>query len=60
MFEILNTENFARRGVLKTLHGNIQTPAFMPDGTYGSVKALTPFALNQTKAQICLGNTFHL
>ncbi len=60
MFEILNTENFARRGVLKTLHGNIQTPAFMPVGTYGSVKALTPFALNETKAQICLGNTFHL
>jgi len=41
-------------------HGLVETPAFMPVGTYGSVKGMTPTALKETGAQICLGNTFHL
>ncbi len=59
-FQLFNTNGFSRRGQLKTLHGTIQTPAFMPVGTYGTVKAITPFDLEKTGAEICLGNTFHL
>jgi len=51
----------ARAGVLHTDHGVIQTPIFMPVGTQGTVKAVTPYALtNEVKAQIILGNTYHL
>ena len=50
----------ARRGELKTKHGAIQTPAFMPVGTYGTVKGLTPEQVRGTGADILLGNTFHL
>ena len=59
-FQLLKTDDFARRGVLTTRHGVIQTPAFMPVGTYGAIKAMTPAMLAETGAQICLGNTFHL
>jgi queuine tRNA-ribosyltransferase len=59
-FELLSTDGRARRGTLTTLHGKIQTPVFMPVGTYGTVKALTPEELNAAGAQIVLGNTFHL
>ncbi len=59
-FELLHTENNARRGTLITDKGNIQTPAFMPVGTYGSVKALTNEQIVNTGAEIILGNTFHL
>jgi queuine tRNA-ribosyltransferase len=50
----------ARRGCLVTMHGNIETPAFMPVGTQGSVKAVSPRELRELNAQIVLGNTYHL
>ena len=59
-FELINTDNLARRGRLTLAHGVVETPVFMPVGTYGTVKAMTPAALEETGAQICLGNTFHL
>ena len=62
MFELTaNDKNTrARRGRLKTAHGAIDTPAFMPVGTQGSVKAMSPRELREVKAQIILGNTYHL
>jgi queuine tRNA-ribosyltransferase len=59
-FELLGTEGSARRGRLKLDRGTIQTPAFMPVGTYGTVKAMTPEELEGLGAEIILGNTFHL
>ena len=50
----------ARRGVIETAHGNIDTPAFMPVGTAGTVKAMLPESVKATGAQIILGNTYHL
>jgi queuine tRNA-ribosyltransferase len=50
----------ARRGRLVTLHGNVETPVFMPVGTQGTVKAVTPVHLREIGAQIILGNTYHL
>ena len=60
MFELLGTDGAARRGRLTTAHGAIDTPVFMPCGTYGSVKAMTPDSLVSAGTQILLGNTFHL
>jgi queuine tRNA-ribosyltransferase len=59
-FEILGTDGAARLGRLTTAHGTIDTPAFMPVGTYGTVKAMSPAELREIGAQIVLGNTFHL
>ena len=59
-FELLKTDGAARRGTLTLAHGTVQTPVFMPVGTYGTVKAMTPQSLDDIGAQICLGNTFHL
>jgi queuine tRNA-ribosyltransferase len=59
-FEILGTDGAARLGRLTTAHGAIDTPAFMPVGTYGTVKAMSPAELREIGAQIVLGNTFHL
>jgi queuine tRNA-ribosyltransferase len=59
-FELLKTDGQARRGTLTLAHGTEQTPVFMPVGTYGTVKAMTPQSLHDIGAQICLGNTFHL
>jgi queuine tRNA-ribosyltransferase len=59
-FELLKTDGAARRGTLTLNHGVVQTPVFMPVGTYGTVKAMTPQSLHDIGAQICLGNTFHL
>jgi queuine tRNA-ribosyltransferase len=59
-FDVLATNAAARRGRITLPRGTIETPAFMPVGTYGSVKAMTPAALRETGAQIILGNTFHL
>ncbi|MFA7593238.1 MAG: tRNA guanosine(34) transglycosylase Tgt [Thiohalobacteraceae bacterium] len=59
-FEIQHTDGNARRGVLTLPRGVIDTPAFMPVGTYGTVKAMTPEEVIATGAQIVLGNTFHL
>ena len=50
----------ARRGRVKVNHGEIETPIFMPVGTYGSVKAMSPLELKEIDAHIILGNTFHL
>ena len=59
-FELDNTDGAARRGRLKFDRGTVETPAFMPVGTYGTVKAITPEELQGLGAQIILGNTFHL
>jgi len=59
-FSILATSGAARRGRLELAHGAIDTPAFMPVGTYGSVKAMAPDELLALGTQIVLGNTFHL
>jgi queuine tRNA-ribosyltransferase len=59
-FELLNTDHKARRGHLEFTRGVVETPAFMPVGTYGTVKAMTPEELQGIGAQIILGNTFHL
>ena len=59
-FELDNTDGKARRGRLIFDRGVVETPAFMPVGTYGTVKGMTPEELDETGAHICLGNTFHL
>jgi queuine tRNA-ribosyltransferase len=61
-FNILarDSQSPARLGQLDLPHGSVQTPIFMPVGTYGTVKAMTPRDLHEAKAQIILGNTFHL
>ncbi|MEP7041662.1 MAG: tRNA guanosine(34) transglycosylase Tgt [Dokdonella sp.] len=59
-FQLLATDQRARRGRLSFPRGTIETPAFMPVGTYGSVKAMTPRDLVDVGAEIILGNTFHL
>ena len=59
-FELLTTEGHARRGRLTLNHGVVETPIFMPVGTYGTVKGVTPRSLEEMGAQIILGNTFHL
>ena len=59
-FKILNKDKKARRGLLNTLHGNINTPAFMPVGTAATVKAITTPDLKKTGSEILLGNTYHL
>jgi queuine tRNA-ribosyltransferase len=59
-YELLATEGAARRGRVHLPHGVVETPAFMPVGTYGTVKAMTPDELEQLGAHIILGNTFHL
>ena len=55
-----DTHSHARRATFQLPHGELQTPMFMPVGTYGTVKALTPRDLHESHAQIILGNTFHL
>ena len=60
MFTLTHTNGGARRGILTTAHGVIETPAFMPVGTQGAVKALTPQHLDEIGASIILGNTYHL
>jgi len=59
-FELLTTDGAARRALVTTSHGEINTPVFMPVGTYGTVKSLDPQELVTLGAQIVLGNTFHL
>ena len=59
-FTLLKTDGDARRGRLELNHGVVETPIFMPVGTYGSVKAMSPLELKEIQAQIILGNTFHL
>ena len=59
-FKLLNTQGKARRASIKLNHGTVQTPMFMPVGTYGSVKAMLPHELEEVGSQVILGNTFHL
>ena len=59
-FELLATDGHARRGRLTLNHGVVETPIFMPVGTYGTVKGVMPRSLDEMGAQIILGNTFHL
>jgi queuine tRNA-ribosyltransferase len=60
MFTLTHTDGTARRGVLQTPHGALETPVFMPVGTQGAVKALTAQHLEEIGASIVLGNTYHL
>ncbi|HQX90804.1 MAG TPA: tRNA guanosine(34) transglycosylase Tgt, partial [Moraxellaceae bacterium] len=59
-FKLINTDGRARRGELDFPRGKVQTPAFMPVGTYGTVKAMLPRDIHEIGAEIILGNTFHL
>lgn len=59
-FQLLASEHLARTGVFATKHGSFQTPAFMPVGTQGSVKGVTPRELRDLGAEIVLSNTYHL
>jgi queuine tRNA-ribosyltransferase len=59
-FEVTATDGAARAGVLRTAHGEVRTPAFMPVGTKGTVKSLDPDELRAVGSQIVLGNTYHL
>ena len=59
-FKLSTTQGSARRGTLSFERGDIQTPAFMPVGTYGTVKGMLPRDIEATGAEIILGNTFHL
>jgi queuine tRNA-ribosyltransferase len=59
-FDLLTTDGTARRGRMTFTRGSVDTPAFMPVGTYGTVKAMAPEELKEMGAQIVLGNTFHL
>ncbi|MGB5775860.1 MAG: tRNA-guanine transglycosylase, partial [Sedimenticolaceae bacterium] len=60
IFELLGRDQSTRRGRLRFARGDIETPAFMPVGTYGTVKAMTPEELQAMGVEIILGNTFHL
>ena len=59
-FTLHKQDGLARRGTVHLAHGDVQTPAFMPVGTYGTVKAMSPLELTEIDAHIVLGNTFHL
>ena len=59
LFNLIKENSGARRGRLEFDRGSIETPAFMPVGTYGTVKAMTPEELTDIGAEIILGNTFH-
>ena len=60
VFTLEKTDGAARAGVVKTAHGEVQTPVFMPVGTQASVKGVSPDELTEMRAQILLGNTYHL
>lgn len=59
-FQVHRSIGFARRATLTLTHGTVETPAFMPVGTYGAVKTMSPAELREVNAHIVLGNTFHL
>src|SRR3954471_6737399 len=59
-FTLRHTDGAARCGTLALAHGTVETPVFMPVGTYGTVKAVSPLELGELGARIVLGNTFHL
>jgi queuine tRNA-ribosyltransferase len=59
-FAVSRTDGEARTGEIRTVRGNVRTPAFMPVGTAGTVKAMLPEQVRATGADIVLGNTYHL
>ena len=59
-FDLLATDGRARRGRLTLNHGTVETPVFMPVGTYGTVKGVLPRSLDEMGAEIILGNTSHI
>ena len=59
-FNVVNKDDYSRCGLIETHRGNIQTPAFMPVGTYGAVKAISPQVLEEIGADVILSNTYHL
>src|SRR6478735_83789 len=59
-FNVAATDGAARTGTLTLAHGVVETPVFMPVGTYGTVKAMSPAELHEIGARIVLGNTYHL
>ena len=59
-YELVASQDKARRGILHTPHGSVETPTFMPVGTVGSVKGLAPWELKSMGAGVVLGNTYHL
>ena len=59
-FKLISQDGNARAGLLKLSHGEINTPVFMPVGTYGAVKSISPDELEAMNYEIILGNTFHL
>ena len=59
-FHVSHQDGFARRGQIDFPRGAVQTPAFMPVGTYGTVKGMLPRDISEIGAEIILGNTFHL
>tara|TARA_B100001013_G_scaffold213355_1_gene129867 strand:+ start:878 stop:2005 length:1128 start_codon:yes stop_codon:yes gene_type:complete len=59
-FKLITKDGYARRGEISTMHGKIQTPTFMPIGTYGAVKAVSPLNLVEVGSEIILSNTYHL
>ena len=59
-FALLATDGLARRGRLTLAHGVVETPTFMPVGTYGAVKGMRPHQVEEMGADVILGNTFHL
>ncbi|MCH8252106.1 MAG: tRNA-guanine transglycosylase, partial [Planctomycetes bacterium] len=59
-FEVIAIDGHARRGVLTTPHGPVETPVFMPVGTAGTVKGVTPDQLRGTQTSMILANTYHL
>ena len=60
MYKLIAKDGEARRGEVSTAHGTFQTPAFMPVGTYGAVKSVSPEILEKINAEIILSNTYHL
>ena len=60
IYKLITKDGLARRGEVKTAHGKFQTPTFMPVGTYGAVKSLSPETLEVLQAEIILSNTYHL
>ena len=59
-FSIINTDGKARRGILRTAHGEVPTPVFMPCGTYGAIKGITPEQLRSAGVKMILSNAYHL
>ena len=60
IYKLIAKDGLARRGEIKTIHGKFQTPAFMPVGTYGAIKSVSPLTLENLEAEIVLSNTYHL